>query len=689
MDFLTLDFESYYAQDYTLDSMTTESYIRDPRFEAIMASFKFDDSKPFWLLPDRMEKFIREEIDWANTAVIHHHAHFDGAILNWHYGVRPALFIDTLSMARVMDGPKAGNSLAMLLPRHGFGEKGKFITYAKGKHLKDFTRDEIHDYGAYCCGDSEGTYKLAMKWLPEFSNDELKLIDLTIRMFTEPVFVGDVAKLEGAVDSERARKRELLSRLGYACQGCNGSGMRTDLFDGANPDDNALWCKSCDGTGVDKKPFSSSEKFAAILRGIGVEPPTKTSPTTNEQIYAFAKTDPEMQALVEDEDEIVRTLAEARLSVKSTIIETRAQRFAHCAARGKMPVYLKYCGAHTMRWSGGDKSNWQNLSGQNDNRPEMAAIKESIQAPPGHMIVAADSAQGEARILAHLCGQNDLVEAFRAGRDVYSEFASTVYGRPVDRKNVKTDKIAGHVGKVGILSYGFGSGYYKSATELLKGALGGAPVQFKQADMDAMGIDPSRFLNSPKKIARVNEMPSRLEFSDRVIHCIVTEALVQRYRARYAAIPLFWDFLGGPVIDAMITGQELVFGAGNMLRTSKERIWMPNGLPLNYRGVSRDEDGNASYFDGRSRSKIYGSLLVENIVQCLHRIAVGQQMLQIAELCKPALMTHDEVVVVVPEDVAELTLQFMVRTMSTTPSWAPGLPLAAEGGIGKVYAQCK
>ena len=668
MDLLVLDFETYYAQDYSLSKMSTEAYVRDPRFEMILLGVKINETPGFWLLPDRAEHFLKTEVDWKNTAVIAHHAHFDGLILSRHYDCRPAFWIDTLSMARVVDGPKAGNSLEDLCVRHGVGAKGDYVRFAKGKHGADFSAMEIKQYGAYCVNDCEKEYLLANIFLPLFPQSELALIDLTVRMFTEPTFIGNVDKLRAAVESEKARKVRLLHGLGAACPSCQGAG-----------------CGECDGLGVNKKPFSSSEKFSDLLRSVGVEPPMKRSNTTGELIPAFAKTDPGMQDLLEHEEEVVRALAQARLAVKSTIIETRAESYQRMAERGPMPVYIKYAAARTLRWAGGDSTNWQNLSNSSTNRPEMAALKESVMAPPGHKVVVADSGQGEARVLAWLANHHELVGAFAEGRDVYSEFASSVYGRPID-KRVAGDYIPRQVGKIATLGLGFGLGWYKLSMELLKGVLGNPPIQFTMKDLETLKINADLFLRNPKKVERVNTMPSRLELNDRFIHCIVADHLVRHYRGKNTPITGFWDLMD-QVINAMIRGEEMIFGAYGVLRTGYERIHLPTGLELRYRGIERNERGEASYFNGRERTKLYGGLLTENIVQCLHRCVVAEQMLEISQVLKVALMTHDEVVCVVPQDAAEDALRFMVQVMGKAPEWARGLPLVGEGGIGQTYAE--
>lgn len=688
MDIMTIDFETFYGDQYTLSKMTTEAYIRDPQFEPVLVGVKINDTPAFWLLPDRFDHFVRHEVDWTNTAVLHHHAHFDAAILAWHYGVRPAMIFDTLSCARVIDGPKAGNSLEELCIRHGIGRKGTFVTFAKNKHGADFSAAEIREYGAYCVNDCERTYDLAQIFLEQMPADELRVIDAVVRMFTEPVFLGDVDRLRGAVATERQRKIDVLRRIGMLCPVCGGDGA--DRTQAISPD-LVLPCKKCAGTGVDKKIVGSNDKLAALLREYGVEPPVKTSPTTGEQIYAFAKTDPGMQDLLEDEDEEVRCVAEARIAVKSNIVETRAARYQQCAERGVMPVYVSYGAAHTFRMGGGDKMNWLNISSKhNENRPELSAIAASIMAPPGHKIITADSGQGEARITAWLAGQHDLVEAFAQGRDVYSEHASVIYGRPVDRKLkivqpdgkvVAPDHIPGQLGKVQILGCGFGMGYLKASAELLKGMLGAPPIQFGMADMETLQVDPSRFLNNPRKVKEVSELPSRLNLNDMLIHAAVTNALIDRYRARMDKIVAYWGLME-QVIDAMIAGREMVFGAHGVMRTAKDKIWMPNGLAMRYDGISRDEHGQASYFNGRNRLKLFGAKLVENTVQCIHYCIVSRQLLEIRNLLIVALSTYDDVVTVVPEDAAADALAFMVQEMSRTPDWAPGLPLIGEGKIG-------
>jgi hypothetical protein len=323
---ITIDFETYYADDYTLSNMTTEGYIRDPRFEVILVGVKVGTSPAVWMTPEDFTKWA-STVNWARVAVLCHHAHFDGLILSHHFGIIPAFYLDTLSEARAIHGTEVGNSLGKLSAAYGLGEKGIEVLNAKNKRRADFTPEEYAAYGHYCVNDCELEFKLLHCLTPQLPEIELWVIDSVIRWYTEPLFRLNENLLQDFLVYERARKQALLDRIG-----------------------------------ADKKTLSSNEKFAALLRTFDVEPPTKISPSTGQPIYAFAKSDPGMQELLDHREDEVRWLAEARIAIKSTINETRTERLLRAGAGGRpVPVYLKYSGAHTHRLSGGDRLNFQNF----------------------------------------------------------------------------------------------------------------------------------------------------------------------------------------------------------------------------------------------------------------------------------------------------------------------------------------
>ena len=103
MRVIGLDIETFYDQEYSLSKMTTEAYVRDPRFEIIGVSIKTGRKKPaIWFSGTQQEilAFLDKHINWDQDAVLCHNTAFDGAIVSWVLGRKPKLWIDTMSMAR-------------------------------------------------------------------------------------------------------------------------------------------------------------------------------------------------------------------------------------------------------------------------------------------------------------------------------------------------------------------------------------------------------------------------------------------------------------------------------------------------------------------------------------------------------------------------------------------------------------
>jgi hypothetical protein len=234
----------------------------------------------------------------------------------------------------------------------------------------------------------------------------------------------------------------------------------------------------------------------------------------------------------------------------------------------------------------------------------------------------------------------------------------------------------------------FQKGWYGAAVDFLKGHLGAPPIQFTEKDLRAMQIDAGAFLNNPKKVQQVADMPSRLELNDRLIHCIVTEAIVRRWRTQNDKVVAGWDRMES-VINAMIAGETLRFGPNGFLYTEKEAIVAPSGARLRYRGLERN-NGGATYWTGHGRAHVYGGSLTNNAIQLLEQEIIGAQMLTIHQAgYKVATEAYDNIVCVVPEEQAQACLDFMLATMKTRPGWGQDIPLAAEGGIGQTWYEAK
>lgn len=621
MDIVTLDLETYYDQEYSLSKMTTEAYIRDPRFEVIGVGVKVNDHPVDTYSGSNPEKFLKS-LDYSDKAILCHHTQFDGAILSWHYGIKPKFWLDTMSMSRPWHKLTTGGSLAYLAKALGVGEKGTEVIQAKGKRREDFTPQELEQYMNYCANDVELTHKIFKKLRQGFPFNELLLIDQLIRMYTEPSLCLNRDRLAQHLEEVRNQKAELLEKLG-------GDSDRL------------------------KKILSSNPKFADLLKRLGVTPPTKVSQRTGKETYAFAKTDRGMRDLLEHPKRAIQLLAAARMGVKSTIEETRSESLMGVAERGPLPVYLNYYGAHTGRLSGGDGLNLQNL-------PSRAgkAIRQAITAPEGEVLVVCDLSQIEARLVAYLAGEENLVEAFREGRDVYSEFASKIYGRKI----TKADKRERFVGKTCILGLGYGMGAFKLA-ETLRIGQGGMSV-----DLD---------IHEAKEI-------------------------VYLYRDTYANIAQLWRICDN-ILKRIMKGESGSFA--KVLSFDGKGILMTNGFYIQYPGLRINDDRTGYEYVNKPQEfrkllkqrfvsdvkidfkSTWGGSVTENFTQGQAGILMKEQMVTVGRRMgyNVRLQVHDEIIVSVPEDRAEKAVEDIREVMSTPPEWALDLPVACEIGYHKEY----
>ena len=427
MGLITLDFETYYSKEYGLKKYTTEEYIRDEQFEVIGVAVKEDDGETVWCTGTHEEiKTFLNTYDWSSAFALGHNMRFDAAILSWVFDIHPLGLFDTMSMGQVLHGLTQSVSLANLSELYGIGQKGTEVLDALGKRRIDFHPNDLAQYGEYCRNDVELTHKLFKLLLPKIPRSELKLIDLTMRMFTEPKLVLNKGLLLRHLHEVRTKKENLLAEAG-----------------------------------VEKDDLMSNPKFAELLKQFGVEPPMKVSHTTGKETYAFAKTDEEFKALLEHEDPRVQILTSARLGNKSTIEESRTEQFIHIANRGLLPVPLKYAGATVShRWSGVDGVNLQNL-------PRSSPLRKAICAPAGYKLVAADLSNIELRLAYWFAKSNSKIEQIRNGVDLYKQSAAEITNTPYD----EVDKDLRFIFKVVNLSGIYGVGAAKMHSILKQGGV--------------------------------------------------------------------------------------------------------------------------------------------------------------------------------------------------------------------------
>lgn len=631
MDLVTLDFETYYSPDYSLSKMSTRDYVDDPRFEIIGVAIK-DGVKPTMWLTDMGEIAMAfAAYDWSNTAVLGHNLRFDGLILTRKFGVRPKMWLDTLGMANAEVKPFTGSaSLAQCAKFFGLGSKGDAVKAAVGRRKSDFTAAGLKAYGEYAINDVDLTFEIFKKMRPRFSDpNELHLIDRLLRMYLEPSLELDTDLLAAHAQYLTKVKADALAAVL-----------------------------------LDIKDARSNEKFAERLRAYGVEPPTKVSPVTGKTAYAFAKTDEAFTALLEDPDPMVSALVAARLQVKGSIEESYTMSMLDMGLKHRFAlVALNANGAHTTRVSGGTGQrgsvNWQNLK-------RGSKLRQAIRAVRGRKIVAADASQIEARALATLAGQQNIVDAFARGEDVYALSATDIYGYPVSKDENPDERF---VGKVSVLSCGYQSGgaTYRSMARTLSN---GKVVLSIEAATDI--VQRWRRAN-PKIVAYWAAVED-------VYRCVFTDRKPRR-------VPF------GPfVIGKTFTPYE----AGYVELPTGLRIWYPSpGYYVFERGGRASESFGYKRPMGAGGIKVsvslYGGFCTENLVQGLCRVITLMQGVQIGKYAAaPWVMSvHDENVYHPLEKNAEVVAQACRVAMRTRPDFLPEIPLDCAVGIGDTYLDCK
>ena len=713
MKFVGFDAESYYCSKtgYTLSKLTAEEYVRSEKFELIGFSVAPMGGKPQWYSGDLTYlRSVAQSIDWSDIFVVGHNmSQCDALIITEVLQVRPAAWGCTLQLARCLNGSKTpdgkntSNGLGALAKMYQreieqvLGHalfKGDEVVRADGKRRLDFTPDELAAYGRYCNDDVSLCNALWQVLYPKFPKSELFLASTVTKMWAEPRLILDEPLLKAMGIEMAERKAEILGKVADIL----GVGTAMSV-------DERMYHT--------QKLLRSDAKFAELLTRYDVEIPMKRSPKKRDAegkamlVYAFAKTDEGMTALTEYEDGadedtnvVVQMLATARLGTKSTQAESRVQRLHGISTRGALTVPLDYGKTLTDRLAGGGKINLQNLNQLKPitkrtpngslimtpggwsflfkRAPDMSQVmdrehrvwktsdchviglRDVIMAPPGYKLVVADLSNIELRMCHYLCGQDDTMELLRQGADLYCNFASTFFGRPVS----KSDKKERQHGKVAMLQLQFQAG----------------AESFRRAARLMAGV-------------RLTELEA--------------QNTVDVYRAMYPNIKGMW-YTGQKAIQKCATGGGFYLDPKGLCFVEHNAIRRPNGMRLRYHNLRQEEllgfDGLPEtswvYDDKETRkmTKTYGGKFgVQGPTQALSRDVIVEHQNKIERaLCGGGnpmegvtLLVHDEVVSVVREDRAEWALGMMLEVMHQAPAWCADLPLAAEGAIGQRYSACK
>jgi len=630
------DFETFYSKEYSLKRMSTQEYIYDPQFKVHGVGLAAGKNKPVWVTAANVRQWLEKII--PGNVVVCHNATFDYAILEWHYGVRPKLIIDTVSLSRALIGERLRShsldSIANYLLKE---EKGGYLATTMG--YRDLSPDQERQLAAYCLQDVELCRKIFYKLIPHLPPRELQVMDLVSRMYTEPALYLDNELLTEYHSQVVAKKMRALDDAGVES--------------------------------VDE--IRSDKRFAELLTNLDVEPPTKVSPAwlkkpeaerdpDKQYAYAFAKTDSDFQALREHPDERVQALVEARLENKTTIAESRAEAFINASRYGKFPVPYLYSGAMTThRLSGGGGFNLQNL-------PRKGTLRKAIHAPPGHKLVVGDLAQIELRLTLALgaefvrmngfdwtkCGEYKALHMLADGADLYCDFGRDLYGREITR----ADEEDRHKAKECVLGSGYQMGPPKLVTYL-----------------SGKGI----------KITT--------EFAERAIGT---------YRMRFRAVQKVWKYLQETFKDALFNEDKnyQLFEIPNVWLAREplfndRAVRLPNGLCVKYPGLHSKERspeapyGGIAYNRSSEEVNLFGGKILQNMIECLSRDIIFPATVKIDKRFKVVMSTHDELVCVVPDAEVSEGIEFVKQIMTASVAWWPSLPINSEVKAAIRYGEAK
>jgi len=624
---VTIDFETFYSKEYSLRAKkyNTSSYIMDEQFQIHCCAIKIGTKKSKCYFGHEAVKKALLAIDWTKHDLLAHNNFFDGAIAKWHLGIKPRRRFCTVQMTRGLHSDMSKASLDDICRFYGIGGKISGLEDVKGLRTEEIPPEKKKNLMEYCNNDNEKCFEVFKKQIAVYPDKEIQLIDITLSMFCDPVFVLDVPRAEKSLNYEMNERLKFIALSGH-----------------------------------DEKTLTSTDKFVAALEKLGVDAPKKISKYNGQTTYALSETDPEFIALQEHDDMRVVRLVQGRLAAKSTMMETRAWRLLQMQETcSSLPVLLNYYGAKTGRWSGGNKVNFQNMPTSTKDYPLAGELRKAICAPAGHVIIAPDSSQIEARVVAWVSGHEPLLVRFRNKEDVYKWMAGMIYG--IDPADVDDEQR--FIGKIAVLGLGYGMGAKRFQTTLALGVMG-PPVKMS-----------------------------------------ITECtrIVKMYRKINKKITAFWAKCEDVLLD-MARGVSGSFGPNNVLQYEGTSIWLPNGMGLHYPGLRAiyDQEGRLQGFKYKSNGAnkhIYGGLLCENIVQALAGVCIREEMVEIdnlyaktklkkGEVAKIATMTHDEIISVIPERLASKLLEANLKIMRTPPAWAPDLPInaAADGGWAVNYS---
>jgi len=260
------------------------------------------------------------------------------------------------------------------------------------------------------------------------------------------------------------------------------------------------------------------------------------------------------------------------------------------------------------------------------------------------------------------------------------------YAGPRNRYTILTDD-----GPLIVHNCGYQLGWSAFAAQLLVGFLGAPPVRYTRAVAKKLGVDGdylSRFLNREENLERLSNIPHTCSEIELVEHCVAAKKIIDNYRETAHPVTSFWELCSSLIQSALADGEEHTH---KCLTFRKEEIVLPNGMAIRYPNLRQEKtaDGGRSWVYGPDATKLYAGKITNNVVQGTARIVMTDGMLRIAKRYPVVGTVHDECIAVAPDAEAQEAFDWMLEQMTLEPSYLPGIPLAADGGVHRRYGSAK
>ena len=629
MEYVAIDFETFYSKEYSIAGNSTWWYVHQPDFDPYLVTLANDDME-----------FVGQpaDFDWKRVEgmmFVAHNASFDQRVFEraQEMGIIPDVKIAgwecsaALSTYCQMARPLASAVKAV------FGEDlSKAVRDSmKGRTwdmmLADDTAEEVMEYAL---DDAKWAWKLWKELSPHWPEAERKISKHT-RYMAWRGFPINVKSVEDGKDRLEKSMFEAKNNLPW--------------YDEIDPDT--------------KKPYVIYSKKALGIecRKKGIEPP---------------------KSLAQDSDECKKWMAEhgskfefvadmqnyARMNTHAKRLKAMERRLTPA---DRMSYNLKYWGADiTGRWSGDAGFNVQNM-------PRDAKygvdIRACMEAPEGKTFVIADLSQIEPRCLAYMVDDWDFLELVAQGISPYEAHARQTMGWTGGTLSDE-DKTLYLLAKVRVLQLGYGCGWHRfyetvrdyGQLHILENDIDANDIRgFKNFAGSYQPIKLKRYDNEPKKTRR---------------HWVNAFIQVSDYRDKNPRITEEWSRHNYAL--KQLEGEDY-------------QVSIPSGRALSFFNVRAEVNTSRSCKSqkgGRRRMNIYGANVFQNMVQGCARDVMAQHIYDISDSGYDIVLhVHDEVVVEVDEKDAETAKEDIMNIMAKAPDWLEGCPLDSEALISKQYTK--